>query len=65
MGVVSIDHKTFPEQGEYMGRRVRVIFKYDLTHVILGTVVRDDRVIIIRLDDGRHVLSSECQYSLV
>lgn len=42
-------------------------FHYDTAHVLPGTVVRDDTEepgkMIIRLDDGRVLLSTECQYS--
>lgn len=63
----NIDYESFPNQGTFLGRRCRVCFKYDTSHVLLGTIVRDDNeqpgIGIIRLDDGRHVLFSECQYS--
>lgn len=69
MGVVqAIDYESFPRQGSCLGRRVRVCFKYDTTHEIGGVVVRDDAedpcVGIIRLDDGRFVLTTECQYGV-
>lgn len=68
MGVVTgIDHESFPKQGSYLGRTVRVCFNYDTTHVLRGAVVRDDAEepgrLIIRLDDGRHVLATECMWS--
>lgn len=70
MGVVNnIDSVSFPKQGGFWGRQVRVCFNYDTSKTIIGLVVRDDAeapgVMIIKLDDGRHVLSSECmwQYS--
>lgn len=68
MGVKQgIDYESFPKQGTWLGRRCRVCFKYDLSHMILGTIVREDEeepgIGIIRLDDGRHVLFTECQYS--
>ena len=72
MGVVSsIDYESFPEQSTWTppGTKVRVCFKYDTTHTIDGEIVRadveDPGVGIIRLADGRHVLFSECQYSIV
>lgn len=69
MGVVdSIDYESFPRQGNWVGKRVEVFFKYDTSHALLGTVVRDDReqpfIAIIRLDDGRFVLTTECQHSV-
>jgi len=51
-----------------LGRRVEVAFNYDTDRLIKGTIVRDDVdspfVTIIRLDDGRHVLTTECQYTM-
>lgn len=68
MGIeTNITHTRFPAQGSWLGRRTRVCFHFDLAHQCLGTIVREDEeppgVLIIRLDDGRHVLSTECQYS--
>ena len=68
MGVCStIDAEKFPRQGSHLGKRVAVVFHYDLSRRLKGTVVRDDSeepgLLIIRLDDGRHVLATECQYS--
>lgn len=57
----------FPKQGQYLGRRVRVIFNYDDTTVIGGEIVRDDLDppgrTIIKLDNGRYVLGTECQWA--
>lgn len=62
----SITAGTFPRQGSMLGRRVRVCFHYDGSRWVEGTCVRDDAeepgVEIFRLDDGRFVLSTECQY---
>ena len=67
--VANIDHKNWPKQGSWLGKRTRVCFHYDTSHIVLGTVVRDDVekpwVTIISLDDGRVVLASECQHSPV
>ena len=68
MGVIStIDYESFPKQGDLIGKRVRVVFKYDTSHEIEGECVRDDieepHRTIFRLDDGRFVLASECQYT--
>jgi hypothetical protein len=58
----------FPQQGRHHGRRVQVIFYRDTSRQFPGEVVRDDvaepHVGVIKLDDGRHVLMSECQYSV-
>jgi hypothetical protein len=69
MGVVNaIDYESFPKQSDYLGKRTEVCFKYDTSHNVGGVFVRDDCehpfLTIIRLDDGRHVLTTECQYTL-
>ena len=69
MGVVhSIDFDSFPKQSDQVGKRVTVVFKYDVKRQIGGVVVRDDIEepfrTIFRLDDERHVLAIECQYAL-
>lgn len=68
MGVVfNILHDKFPAQGAWLGRRARVCFDYDTANSIGGTVVRDDAEepgrCIIALDNGRYVLTTECQWS--
>ena len=68
MGCVeTIDAYRFPKQSEYVNRRCEVCFKYDTSTVIPGTVIRDDREepfeTLIRLDDGRVLRATECQYS--
>lgn len=70
MGVVkNVGYDEFPKQGPDLGRRVKVCFNYDLGRSLMGIVVRDDvespAVEIIALDDGRYVLTTECQYSLI
>lgn len=64
----NIKHNSFPPQGSYLGKRVDVVFHYDTARVIQGVCVRDDAGepgrTIFRLDDGRYVLATECQYSL-
>lgn len=75
MGCVeNITLDQFPKQRDWVGRRVTVCFHYDTSKTIGGEIVRDDMespngddssgITIIRLDDGRHVLATECQYSL-
>lgn len=63
----NIAHDRFPKQGQYVGRLVKVCFNYDTSHVIEGTVVRDDTEepgeLIIQLDDGRFVRAKECMWS--
>lgn len=67
MGVVAnIKHDKFPQQAA-VGVRLKVCFHYDTKNFIGGEFVRDDveppHVGIIKLDDGRYVLATECQYS--
>ena len=67
MGEVStISFDSFPKQGIYKACRVRVCFNYDSSRSVDGTVIRDDAEepgrMIIQLDDGRVVLSTECMY---
>lgn len=61
------DSADFPTQGAFLGRRVSVMFGYQRPE-FKGVIVRDDAtapgLLTIRLDDGRHVLSLECQYGL-
>lgn len=65
--VASITFDKFPQQSDYVGRRVRVCFHYDTSRCVEGEIVRDDREhpfdTIIKLDDGRYVRATECQYS--
>lgn len=67
-----LDHPLFqsgcyPKQGGWFGKRTEVCFHYDTTYTIMGTIVRSDGESpwedIIRLDDGRYVLTEECQHS--
>lgn len=70
MGLHSnIDIDNFPKQGSLLNTRVKVCFHYVSSQTIEGTIVRDDEeepgLLIIKLDDGRHVLATECQYQLI
>jgi hypothetical protein len=57
----------WPRQSERLGDHVKVCFHYNTAAPVDGRVVRDDLddpwVTIIRLYDGRHVLSTECQWT--
>jgi hypothetical protein len=61
----NITAEKFPEQGSFLNRPCRVRFHYGPKE-FHGTVVRDDMeepfVTIIKLDNGRYILSTECQY---
>jgi hypothetical protein len=70
MGVeANVGATEFPKQGPHLHRAVGVCFRYATGDLIGGIVVRDDMEppyrTIIRLDDGRFVLASECQYTIV
>jgi hypothetical protein len=67
MGVhPNVSHDRFPPQGDWLYKRVSVCFNYDTENEVPGQVVRDDTTdpgrMIIRLDDDRYVMSTECQY---
>jgi hypothetical protein len=65
--VANIGMYCFPRQSDWVGRRVRVCFHYDTEVAIGGEMVRDDYeapwLCIIKLDDGRYVMATECQYT--
>ena len=77
MGVIkNIGFDEMPKQGSHLGKRTKVCFNYKSDDYIYGTVIRDDvaaRIAfngdelpghtIILLDDGRALLTTECQYS--
>lgn len=67
MGVVAnIDIDHYPRQTNFTGTRVLVCFKYDKDHTVPAVIIRDDdedpNRTILRLDDGRIVLGTECQW---
>lgn len=69
MGVhENIGINKFPKQSEWVGLSVEVCFNYDTTNTIKGIFIRDDReepgISLIQLEDGRVVLSTECQHSI-
>jgi hypothetical protein len=59
----------YPRQGAFLGKTVEVYFNYDTSATVRGKVIRDDAekpgLMIIQLEDGRAVRSTECQYSLL
>lgn len=65
--VANVTAEKFPRQGDVVGKRVKVCFHYDTSKQEEGVCVRDDVeepfVTIFRLDNGRHVLATECQYN--
>ena len=58
----------FPKQGSMLGKKVWVCFHYDAMNILFGETVRDDVEepyrTIFKLEDGRYVLATECQYTL-
>ncbi len=67
MGCVkTITAYSFPKQSEFVNRRCEVCFHFNTEKTKEGTIIRDDREepfeTIIRLDDGRLILATECQY---
>jgi hypothetical protein len=60
------DNFTEADQGEWLGRRVDVCYNRDETKILEGEIVRDDVsepfLTVIKLDLGRYVLGTECQY---
>lgn len=65
--IATISATRFPRQGECLRMRCTVLFHYNYEVCLSGTIVRDDMEgpwrTIIRLDDGRYILSTECQYT--
>lgn len=59
----------YPAQGTHYLAKVEVCFNYDPTQTLQGQIVRDDieepHLTIIKLDDGRYILATECQYSVI
>lgn len=70
MGCVkTISFDKFPAQSKIVGSRVRVVYHYNTAKTDYGTIVRDDAETpfetIIKLDNGKYVLGTECQYSFM
>lgn len=69
MGVhLNISSDKFPKQGRWLGGRCEVCFNFDTSKRIGATCVRDDReepyLAIFELDNGKYVLSTECQHTI-
>lgn len=62
-----IGKDAYPEQFDSVGARVLAAFDYDVANPLPATVLRDDAEepfrTVLRLDDGRIVMGSECQWS--
>ena len=74
MGCIdTITYDNFPKQinKNYrgVGTRVKVYYHYDTTKYHYGTIVRDDMQepfeTIIKLDNGRYLRATECQFSYI
>lgn len=65
--VDTVTANSFPKQGGNAGQPVRVLFHYG-GPMLFGRIVREDTEspwrTIIALNDGRYVMSTECQYAL-
>lgn len=65
-GIANISYDTFPKQGTVKDKVVKVIFHYDTNRSIPGVCIRDDDeepfLTIFKLEDGRVVLATECQW---
>lgn len=65
--VASITFDTFPAQRDNLGREVKVCFHSDTSKTLKGTIVRADAedpfVDIIQLENGKYILTTECQYT--
>lgn len=66
--VANIKFDCFPKQGNMLYKRATVYFHYNVENRIFGTIVRNDIeepfVTLIKLDDGRYVIATECMYSV-
>ena len=64
--VATITSEKFPKQSDKIGKKVTVCYHFDTSKTHSGVIVRDDievpHVTIFKLDNGRHILSTECQY---
>ena len=66
--VLDTEQEEFFEQpqGIYKNKRTKVCFNFDTSRNLEGTIVRDDMkepwLTVIKLDIGRYVLTTECQY---
>ncbi len=62
-----IEGIAYPKQSSDKGKRAKVIFHYDTSNSLKGTVVRDDDekpyTTLILIDDGRIINTKECQWS--
>ena len=75
MGYIdTITYDKFPKQKDEnytypVGSRVKVCYHYDTSKYHYGTIVRDDLEepfeTIIKLDNGRYLRATECQFSYV
>lgn len=62
----NISYEEFPKQSVHVGQKVEVCYNFDTKKTHSGEIVRDDMenpfVTIIKLDNGRYLRSTECQY---
>ena len=64
--VAGISFTEYPKQSDNVNRRVIVCYNFDPSKSHEGTIIRDDMTepgkMIIKLDNGRVLLSTECMY---
>lgn len=70
MGVhPNIGYNKWPKQSDKLCKPVAVCFNYNTNERLKGEIVRDDTeapfIMIIKLECGRLVLATECQYQYV
>jgi hypothetical protein len=61
-----VDAVKYPKQGRMLNKKVEVCFNFDIHNIFYGKVIRYDIEepfeVIIRLNDGRIIMSGECQF---
>ena len=70
MGCVeNITAYKFPKQTGHVNQRCKVCFHYNTSIWLYGTIIRDDNEppfeTLIKLDNGRVLRATECQYLFV
>lgn len=67
--IKNIGFGIYPKQGNDIGKRVIITYNHDWTIFEHGIIIRDDIeepfMTVIKLDDDRVLLGTECQYILV
>ncbi len=65
----NISGDRYPRQDSFLGKSVEVCFNYDTSCMVRGRVIRSDGeapgLMIIQLENGWVVRSTECQYRVI